>query len=112
MATSCPFLDKYSAVAHPQYPSPPNTQILIDLELLSLTGHGQPHYRYAADNPQQIEKMRIFKLGLQENFTMCRFEVFHICQMGVRNRTPSSRLTRAISGCVYFGRPSGTVVPQ
>ena len=29
MATVCPLLDKYSAVAQPQYPSPPNTQIFI-----------------------------------------------------------------------------------
>jgi len=29
----------------------------------------QPHSSYTAGNPQQIEKMRIFKLGLQENFT-------------------------------------------
>jgi hypothetical protein len=46
-----------------------------------LSAEVQSHYHCIADNPQQIEKMRIFKLGLQENFTMCLFEIFHICRL-------------------------------
>jgi hypothetical protein len=39
--------------------------------------HAQPHYSRIADNPQQIGKMQIFKLGLQENFTFAKYPVIH-----------------------------------
>jgi hypothetical protein len=40
------------------------------------SAEARPHYSRNADNPQQIEKMRNFKLGLQEYFTIQPFQRF------------------------------------